>query len=585
MDNDANNNHQKLSIPACDVNFCVQWIEDNFRSNFQTRLWHAGAWKNDDFLQSSSHPQDETISNALSSVSAETAYATHPIDSNDSLVVIPIESRSVIRQIIVGILPTRSIPNLDMMINLLIEQLDLSRLNRQQYLMLEHYSEQVLIGDVELDWYRTLVENLAFHETTAELTSNANKALHQLKTILNAESLVLVLRNQSTSYSADANRIFSIGVPGIHENDIARILEVAGINSHCETYIDLNFRGLSGCSAQQARSIVIVPAICARRCYGWMIAISSIHTMNQREFPWDAVIQERQFDKRTALLMESAASVLATHAHNQKLLNEQQELLLGTVRSLVNTIDTKDKYTWGHSDRVAQMAREVAREYGLTENECEKIYLAGLLHDIGKIGVRDKVLLKTGGLTAEEFAEIKAHPEFGYEILKHLGQLQHILPGVLHHHESWDGTGYPYQLSGNDIPLAARILAVVDAYDAMTSDRPYRKGMPAAKAEEILLNGRSRQWDAEIVDAFFRILDDMHRIASQDSKPFVDPQGNMNKERGFQSTSSGIDPLLSAIKTTTSNRQAFEEPRELRYDMEETTLFLRNQVFRSPNHN
>ena len=134
------------------------------------------------------------------------------------------------------------------------------------------------------------------------------------------------------------------------------------------------------------------------------------------------------------------------------------------------------------------------------------------MHDVGKIGVSDATLKKPGRLTPEEFAEIKRHPDEGWSILRDLSQLRYVLPGVLYHHEQYDGRGYPDGLAGEAIPLDGRLLAVADAYDAMTSDRPYRRGMPVARAEEILRAGAGAQWDPRIIATFFAIRDDIQRI-------------------------------------------------------------------------
>jgi HD-GYP domain-containing protein (c-di-GMP phosphodiesterase class II) len=140
------------------------------------------------------------------------------------------------------------------------------------------------------------------------------------------------------------------------------------------------------------------------------------------------------------------------------------------------------------------------------------IYLSGLLHDIGKIGISDAVLRKPGKLDDAEYEHIKTHAEIGHKILIDLKKLDEVLPVVLHHHESWDGQGYPHHLPGLQIPLAARILAVADAFDAMSSDRPYRKGMPDGKIDDILRAGAGSQWDPDVVDAFFRARDEIQQI-------------------------------------------------------------------------
>src|SRR5262249_14052268 len=189
-----------------------------------------------------------------------------------------------------------------------------------------------------------------------------------------------------------------------------------------------------------------------------------------------------------------------------------KELLVGLTRSLTAAIDAKDSYTFGHSERVARVAVELGRELGLQDEELSDIYLAGLLHDIGKIGVRDAVLTKREHLTPDEFEHVKQHVTIGYKILADLRPIRNLLPGVLYHHERYDGTGYPDGLVGEAIPFLARILAVADAYDAMSTMRPYRAAMAIQKVEEILMTGAGTQWDRQVVDAFLRCRDRVHAV-------------------------------------------------------------------------
>jgi HD-GYP domain-containing protein (c-di-GMP phosphodiesterase class II) len=142
--------------------------------------------------------------------------------------------------------------------------------------------------------------------------------------------------------------------------------------------------------------------------------------------------------------------------------------------------------------------------------------MAGLLHDIGKIGIDDAVLRKPDKLTPEEFDHIKQHPELGYRILADIAQLSDVLPAVLHHHEQWDGKGYPCKLAGDQIPYIARILAVADAYDAMSSDRPYRPGMAVERVEQLFKLGAAQQWDAEVVNAYFAAREDILQISEEE---------------------------------------------------------------------
>jgi HD-GYP domain-containing protein (c-di-GMP phosphodiesterase class II) len=212
-------------------------------------------------------------------------------------------------------------------------------------------------------------------------------------------------------------------------------------------------------------------------------------------------------------LLQVTSVMVATHGRNVALFKDSEDLTVEAVRTLVNAIEARDSYTRGHSERVGKLAQRLSQQMKLSAEQCEQIYVAGLLHDIGKIGVPDQILRKEGRLTPEEFDEIKKHPAIGYDILRGLGKLAYVLPGVLHHHERIDGQGYPHGLAGESIPLEARILAVADSWDAMTSARPYRQAMPFAKAESILNEGRGSQWDPAIIHSFLSIIEDAKTIS------------------------------------------------------------------------
>jgi len=174
---------------------------------------------------------------------------------------------------------------------------------------------------------------------------------------------------------------------------------------------------------------------------------------------------------------------------------------------LADTVDLRDPYTGGHSRRVTTYCARLLDALGIEGAEVDLILAAARIHDIGKIGVPDAILHKPGKLIAEEWALMETHPVLGADLLARQGDMGRGVDIVRHHHEAWDGTGYPAGLTGLDIPFGARVIAVADSYDAMTSDRPYRQGMPPAKAVSILRAGRGRQWEAVLVDAFLRALD------------------------------------------------------------------------------
>ncbi|WP_283431392.1 HD-GYP domain-containing protein [Neorhodopirellula lusitana] len=273
----------------------------------------------------------------------------------------------------------------------------------------------------------------------------------------------------------------------------------APIDNAAKDVIIVN-RGDAECLAE--RRVAILPIARGKVYLGRLIAIRS------RE--------DAEFGSVEVELMRSVLMVLSLHLMNQRQYHEMQSMLEGTVRSLASALDAKDAYTHGHSSRVAELAVQLARRMGLDNRTAESLQLAGILHDIGKIGIDDSVLKKPGQLTNEEFDQIKQHPVLGYEILKDIRPFRHILPAVRHHHESWDGGGYPDGLSGDDIPRDAQILAVADAFDAMVSDRPYRKGMPLEKVQLIFRKGRGQQWAADVVDVLLNSDDLMLAYSNPD---------------------------------------------------------------------
>ena len=183
------------------------------------------------------------------------------------------------------------------------------------------------------------------------------------------------------------------------------------------------------------------------------------------------------------------------------------DLFEQTAEALAAAIDAKDKYTHGHSARVAMYSTQIAREAGKSEEDCEKVYFAGLLHDVGKIGVPDTIINKDGKLTDEEFNQIKLHPVYGNRILSSIQQSPYLSIGAHYHHERYDGRGYPDGLKGDDIPDIARIIAVADAYDAMTSKRSYRETIPQQKVREELVKGMGTQFDPQYAKIMLHLID------------------------------------------------------------------------------
>ncbi len=187
---------------------------------------------------------------------------------------------------------------------------------------------------------------------------------------------------------------------------------------------------------------------------------------------------------------------------------ENERLSLNIVRSLADAIDAKDTYTNGHSGRVANYSREIAKRYGFTKKEQDEIYMMGLLHDVGKIGVPDAVINKPSKLTRDEFDKIKNHPVMGARILKNITEMPKLVTGARWHHERFSGGGYPDGLIGEEIPKEARIIAVADAYDAMTSRRSYRDIMPQEKVKEEIEKGKGTQFDPVFAELMIEMIDE-----------------------------------------------------------------------------
>ena len=214
----------------------------------------------------------------------------------------------------------------------------------------------------------------------------------------------------------------------------------------------------------------------------------------------------REFRASDMLLVESLAQFCGDLIRNQHLLTELREASMAMIRSLVSAIDQKDPYTSGHSERVGYFALLLGRELGLSQEDLQMLQWSALLHDIGKIGIRDDVLKKKGKLDPEEWKHILEHPVRSHKVVKEVPQLAGALDGVLHHHEHYDGSGYPEKLVGEDIPLQARIIQVADIFDALTSTRSYRKAFDWRKALVILQEEAGTTVDPVLQKLFDRLV-------------------------------------------------------------------------------
>jgi putative nucleotidyltransferase with HDIG domain len=354
----------------------------------------------------------------------------------------------------------------------------------------------------EISLLYRLTQNLKLSSKDEELGA---LALQWLADVLPAESLAILYTPAAESMGREGRTeplLLTFGPCPVDAADLAAMVEHFGLGLGQRPLIANQPATLAESWQWPAvRELVIVPVCEGPHCFGWLVAVNHM--------------QGGEFGTVEASLLNSVGAILGIHNSNSDLYQQQREFFAGVVRALTSAIDAKDPYTCGHSDRVARVAVRLAEELGCSRKEVETIYLSGLLHDVGKIGIDDNVLRKPGKLTEAEYEHIKTHAEIGYKILSGIKQLDEVLPVVLHHHEQWDGKGYPTGLAGDAIPLLARIVAVADSFDAMTSDRPYRQGMDDTKLDAILKQGSGQQWDADVVAAFFAARANIREIAAR----------------------------------------------------------------------
>lgn len=366
-------------------------------------------------------------------------------------------------------------------------------------------SEKISTTYEEITLLYSLTENLKITASDHQLVE---MCLEGLLEVLPAESAAIQLLPPADANEANFDvrqdvQLFTEGQFPLTNQQLTDLLRMLNVDQTSQPLI-ANSPVTSGRSwpFPEIRQLVLVPLREADNQFGYMALVN--HN------------DDGEFGSVEAHLLSSIATILGIHLGNLEHYRQHKELLANVVRTLTTAIEVKDPYTCGHSERVARIAVLLAKELGCGAKELQTLYMGGLLHDVGKIGIEDSVLRKPGRLTDEEFEHIKQHPTLGYNILADVKQFNELLPIVLHHHEQFNGGGYPSGLVGEETHWLARITSVADAYDAMTSDRPYRKGMPHQRVKEIFAEGYDQQWDGKVLDAFNRIEEEIQASVSVD---------------------------------------------------------------------
>lgn len=479
------------------------------------RLWSASSHAAVD-----SPPGAEEIQRGLEQLVDPKASTVQQLSDGRQLLLVPLvqhRQRQVVVAGIVDACPTALLLSLaDMTLAYHVLQresaVDRRRINR--------YLNQITADFEELTWLRNISQHFEFCDLRKDLVDVAQTTLPSLRHLICAEAIFLFDMPEERETADENQPAGSLLVCDSNGN----VSEAAARQAIGEMHRQCGRQGLVRNRAAEpddffadtpaVRKCILVRVTKGDEQLGWLLAVNKNLTVQTAEEAAEQASSRREAEFGTfeAGLVATMGAMLATHGRNVQLLREKEALLIGVIRALINSMDAKDTYTCGHSDRVAAIAERLGQQLGLSEVECRQVYVAGLLHDIGKVGVPDAVLGKPGKLTDEEFRVIQTHPAVGVEILKHLEPLNYVVKAVLHHHEAFNGSGYPHGIAGEAIPLFSRIIAVADSYDAMTSDRPYRGRMPAEQAENILRAGAGQQWDAGVVEAFFAVLDEARSI-------------------------------------------------------------------------
>ncbi len=355
--------------------------------------------------------------------------------------------------------------------------------------LVRRVSEKTVLTEVS----KTVNSSLALDkvlETSMKLVAQIMRAEASSLMLLDSEKKELVFKvalGKKGEWVKEIRIPLGVGIAGcVAETGESLIIEDASKDSRF-------FKSADEKSGFQTRSMICVPLKIKNKIIGVAEAINKIGGT---------------FGDEDIELFEAIALQIAIALENASLYKDLEDLFIETVISLAATIDAKDPYTHGHSQRVMEYSLAIGKEMNLSNDEIKDLKLSALLHDIGKIGINENILTKPAKLTDEEFSEIKKHPGTGAGIIEHIKKLKDISPGIKYHHERFEGGGYPNGIKGENIPFFARIIAVADTYDAMTSDRPYRKGLDPEIALAEVEKCKGTQFDEKCADAFIKVYRD-----------------------------------------------------------------------------
>lgn len=368
----------------------------------------------------------------------------------------------------------------------LAEELESPRLNR--------YEDELYQLRSQVKRYEALISLGKLLSTSLDFENIQKKAINRIRELLGAEHLVLYIADES-GRELHGKRNESSEKVTLPIDD----LTFAGTCAHYRAVLHIHDARNDMRMAREKRvhpdvqfsNILLAPLVLKGEVLGVIEAINSKSSAGD-------------FDDEDLYFIEAVANKLTSTIESDRLLNKLQRQFYQVCESMGDVILKRDRYTGGHTKRVAFFSEMIGREMGMTSEELKELKLSAILHDIGKVGIDDTILKKQGHLTAEEFAVMKTHPRLGDEIVGRIEGFKSVVDGVRFHHERPDGKGYPYGLKGDSIPVVAQIISVADTFDAMISNRPYRKGLDPFIAYQEILENSGTQFGVSVVKAFER---------------------------------------------------------------------------------
>ncbi len=352
----------------------------------------------------------------------------------------------------------------------------------------ENLGQQLAESYEEINLLYTIIQNMTVRERPEHFV---RAACNELLQTLPYRWIAALLAEDGQRLKRLAGRVIICGECDVDETELASLLRplLAQAEGDKPRVLDPKLNPDDAAFATLGQPVMLHPITADNTVIGLFLA-------------GDKIGSDRDVSSVDQKLLGATASHTGIFLENAALVSDLNSMFLGTLEALTASIDAKDRYTCGHSRRVALLTKQLAISIDLDQHTVERMHIAGLVHDVGKIGVPESVLLKPGRLDEGEFEWIRRHPEMGYRILRDIPQLDDVLPGVLYHHERWDGKGYPHGLAAERIPLMARLIALADSFDAMSSTRTYRPAMGRAKVLEEIENCSGTQFDPELVPHF-----------------------------------------------------------------------------------